>query len=264
MLTEAKKQIRVTFITIKYAIMREMLNKGTFLMNISFMILNNATFIIQWLVLYGIKDNVGGYTFSQILLLWGMAASTFGFTHFFFEKAYSLSDLITNGKLDSYLVQPKNVLISAITSEVQSSALGDMIYGIIMLIVSGFTITKGILFILFSICGGIIMTDIAIIYGSLSFWFKKSDMIADTANSFVTHFATYPDGIFEGAIRIIFYTIIPVAFINYIPIWIMTTFNLKLTLIVIAITIIWTILAFKVFYKGLKNYSSSNLMIAKI
>ena len=116
MLTAAKNQIKVSLVTIKYALMREMLNKVTFLTNIIFMILNNACFIVQWIILYSIKDNVGGYTFKQILLLWGIAAGTYGISRFFFKNAFHLSETINNGKLDSYLVQPKNVLISSVLS----------------------------------------------------------------------------------------------------------------------------------------------------
>ena len=53
-------------------------------------------------------------------------------------------------------------------------------------------------------------------------------------------------------------------FKNYIPIKIMTKFNPYLPILVITITIILILLAFKIFYSGLKKYSSSNLMIARI
>jgi ABC-2 type transport system permease protein len=96
--------------------MREMLNKVTFLTNIIFMILNNASFIVQMIILYSLSDDVGGYSFSQILLLWGISASSYGVSRFFFNKAFSLVETINSGKLDAYLVLPKNVLISCITS----------------------------------------------------------------------------------------------------------------------------------------------------
>ena len=69
MLTEVKNQFKVSFLTVKYALIREMLNKTTFITNILFMILNNASFIIQWLILFSLKDNVGGYSLNQVLLL---------------------------------------------------------------------------------------------------------------------------------------------------------------------------------------------------
>ena len=264
MLQAAKNQLKVTIKTIKYGLMREMVNKTSFIMNVLFMILNNASFIIQWIVIYSLKEDVGGYTFNQILLLWAIAASTYGFSHFIFKRSYSLSDIITNGKLDSFLVQPKNVLISAITTDVEVSALGDLLYGYIVLIISGLTPTKFLLFTFFSVTGAIIITDIAVLLGSLSFWFGKSDMIADTGNTLVLSFSTYPDGIFKGLSRILLLTIIPIGLTSYFPVWIITKFDLKLTLVILITTIAITILTFVVFYRGLRRYSSSNLMISKI
>ena len=264
MLQAVKNQLNVTIKTIKYGLMREMINKTSFIINILFMILNNASFIIQWIVIYALKEDIGGYTFNQVILLWALAATTYGFSHFIFKKSYSLSDIITNGKLDSFLVQPKNVLISVITTDIEVSALGDILYGYIILIISGFSVTKFLLFTLFSIPGAIIITDIAILLGSLSFWFGKSDMIADTGNSLMTNFATYPDGIFKGLARILLLTIVPLGLTAYFPVWVITKFDLWLTLIIVASTIIITVLTFIVFYRGLRRYSSSNLMISKI
>ena len=71
MLMEVKNQLKVSFLTIKYVI---------------FMVLNNASFIIQWIVLYSLRSDIGGYTFKQVLLLWGMASGTYGLLTSFLEK----------------------------------------------------------------------------------------------------------------------------------------------------------------------------------
>ncbi len=52
MLTAVKNQVRVCVLSIKYNIMREMINQVTFLMNVTFMILNNASILIQWFILF--------------------------------------------------------------------------------------------------------------------------------------------------------------------------------------------------------------------
>lgn len=264
MLTAVKNQIKVSFLTVKYGIIRKLTNKVTFIMDVLFMILNNASFIIQWAVLYSLKDNIGGYTFKQVLLLWGIAAGTYGFAHFFFKMAFGISDIITNGKLDAYLVQPKNTLISVITSDIEVSALGDLIYGFIVLLIYGTTIPKTLLFILFSICGGILIVSVAVILGSLSFWIGKSDIIADTINDLMNIFATYPEGIFKGLTKIILFTIIPVGFTTYFPVRVLTEFSLTQTIVIIGVTALSVLISFIIFYKGLKRYSSSNLMISKI
>ena len=264
MLMEVKNQLKVSLLSIKYALMREMLNKTTFITNILFMILNNSSFIIQWLVLFSLKKDIGGYTMNHVLLLWGIAAATYGISHFFFQKAFNLSDTINNGKLDSYLVQPKNILISAITSDIETSAIGDILYGYILLVFYGINISNFLLFTLFITTGGLMLTSISVILHSLSFWFQKTDIIADTGNSCMVNFATYPDGIFKGIAKLLLYTIIPVGIVNYIPVKTIINFNPKFLLIILLSTVFIVFLAFKVFYSGLKKYSSSNLMIAKI
>ena len=80
----------------------------------------------------------------------------------------------------------------------------------------------------------------------------------------MTNFATYPDGIFKGTVKFILYTIVPVGIANYLPVEVVTNFNIYYLLIVIAFTIGIIALAFLVFYRGLRRYSSSNLMIARI
>lgn len=264
MLTEVKNEFKVTQLSIKYAMMREMLNKATFISNIIFMILNNSCMIVQWIVLFSLKSDMGGYTFKQVLLLWGMAAGVYGVSHFFFKKCFSLSDTINSGKLDAYIVQPKNILLSTITSDIEVSALGDILFAIIVYFIYGFTPLGFLLFILFAVIGGFILTAISVILHSLSFWFNNADMVADVGNSLMTNFATYPDGIFKGITKWLLFTLVPVGITNYIPIKVIIKFNFYLFIINICVCIMLIILAYIIFYKGLKKYSSSNLMSARV
>ena len=260
MLMAAKNQLRVTLLTIKYAIMREMLNKFTFLSNVLLMMLNNASFIVQWIIIYGICDSIGSYEFKDILLLWGISSYSYGFAFFFFKDAFNLSKMINEGRLDQFIIQPKNILISVVTTHVKTSALGDMLYGLLMLVFYGITPSNFFLFILFGITGGLIMVSCAIIIGSLSFWFGKSDVLLDTFNNTLITTSLYPDTIYGNVLKVILFTIIPVGMIVYIPINIMNCFNPILLLIVLSFTIMIIAFAFFIFHVGLKKYSSSNLM----
>lgn len=264
MLTEVKNQWKVTRLSIKYALVRELLNKATFLSNVFFMILNNSCMIVQWIVLFTVKDNMGGYTFKQVLLLWGIAAGTYGVARFFFRNAFNLSETINSGKLDAYIVQPKSILLSAITSDIKVSALGDMLFAIIVYFIYGFNITTFILFLFFCITGGIMLTSISVILNSLSFWFNNADMVSDIGDSLMVNFATYPDGIFKGITKWLLFTLIPVGIANYIPVKVLVEFNPYLLIINICVCLILMLTAYIVFYKGLKKYSSSNLMSARI
>lgn len=258
-----KNQLKVMMLSIKYNIMRQMENKVTFFTNVIFMILNDATFIIQWMVLFNIKEDFGGYKISDVLILWGLAALTFGISRLLFAKAFNLSELIINGKLDSFLVQPKNTLISVITSDTSISALGDILYGIIVVLFCKVSIAQFMLLLLFGITGGIIVTNVAIIAGCISFRFVKGDIIGDTIQSIMVNFATYPDTIFKNAVKFILYTIIPVGLTAYMPLHVIIKFDWLATLIILGVTVLSTALAFFAFNRGLKRYSSSNLMGAR-
>lgn len=264
MLMEVKNQIKVIILSVKYNIMRQMVNKVTFITNILFMILNNASFIIQWIVLFKLKDEIGGYTIKEVILLWGMAASIFGIAHIIFNGAFKLGDLIINGKLDTFIVQPKNIFLSVLTSDTSISAIGDLIYGYICLIIYGVNIENLILFTIFTITGGIILTAFVSILQSLSFWIVRGDVISDSLSTAIINFATYPGKIFKGAIKIILYTIIPVGLANYLPVETIINFNIMSFLYIILFTVAIVILAFVMFYKGLKRYSSSNLMSSRV
>ena len=264
MLTEVKNQIKVIILSVKYNIMRQMVNKVTFITNILFMILNNASFIIQWVILFSIKDEIGGYTFKEVLLLWGLSASNYGVAHILFHKAFEMSDLIINGKLDTFLVQPKNVFLSVISSDTSVSAIGDLIYGYICLFIYGVTLKNFVLFTIFSITGGIILTAFVSILGSISFWITRGEILADSLSNAMINFATYPGNIFKDGVKILLYTLIPVGISSYMPIENMLNFNIFKFIYIIIFAVIITLLAFAIFYKGLKRYSSSNLMSSRI
>ena len=92
MLTAVKNQCRVCLLSLKYNMMREMLNKTTFLSNVGFMILNNAAFIVQWVILFHLKEDIGGYTMEEVMLLWGLAAGSYGLARILCARAFALPE----------------------------------------------------------------------------------------------------------------------------------------------------------------------------
>jgi ABC-2 type transport system permease protein len=228
------------------------------------MILNNATFIIQWVILFQLKENIGGYHMNEVLTLWALAASTYGISHIFFCRAYQLPELIINGKLDAFLVQPKNVLLSVISSSSTVSAIGDVRYGYLIMVILHFELKTLLLYTYFSITGALILTAVAVLGGCLSFYIVRGDIVAGNINNTILHLSTYPDGIFKGVVKILLYTIIPVGLVNYLPIHVLYFWDFNSVLMITGFTIVVCLLAFFVFNRGLRRYSSSNLMSARI
>lgn len=261
---EVKRHFKLLWMSIKYNLIKSMDNRVSFIFQVLGMILNNATMIIQWVVLFSLRDSIGGYGFREVLLLWAISAGTFGVSRTIFYSAFNLSNLIITGKLDAFLVQPKDTLLYLSSSSMSVSGLGDILYGFILLVILKANILTWLLFIVFSICGGLILTSISIIGHSLTFWFNNMGEVATFMNNSMINFATYPDGIFDQKMRWLFLTILPIGFTTHIPVSVMSTFNGSLFITVILITILIMYMAYKIFNIGLKRYSSSNLMSARI
>lgn len=264
MLTAVKNQVRVCVLSVKYNIMREMLNKVTFLLNVTFMILNNASILIQWVILFRLREEIGGYTMREVMLLWGLMAASFGLSHILFARVYSLPELIVSGKMDSYLVQPKNVLLSVMTSATDISAIGDLLYGVILLAACGIGV-KGFFFgLLFVVTGTATLTAFALLLGSLAFWFVRVEMLSGQMVMGLVSFATYPDGIFRGISRFLLYFVMPVGMVVYHPVHILVRFDRGMFLTVLGYAGLLSVTAAAVFYRGLRRYASSSLMEARM
>lgn len=264
MLTAAKNQLRVCFLSIKYNIMREMVNKVTFLTNVAFMVLNDASILVQWFILFRLRDDVGGYSLREVLMLWGLVAASFGLSNLLFARVLSLPNLIINGKLDAFLVQPKNVLLGVLTSETRISAIGDFLYGVILVCVCRPGVGGFFLFLLFTITGAIAFTAFALLLGSLSFWFVRMDILQNQMLMGRINFGSYPDGIFQGAARVLLYVLIPVGMALWLPAHVMARFDGKMLLAVLGYVFLLSVAAVAVFYRGLRRYASGNLMEARL
>lgn len=264
MSTAVKNQLRVCLLSVKYNIMREMVNKVTFLTNVVFMMLNNASILVQWFILFRLREDVGGYTMREILLLWGLVSASFGLSRILFARAFSLSELVIKGKLDAYLVQPKNVLVSVITSSTNISAIGDLLYGVGLACACGLRVGGFFLFLLFIMTGTVIFTAFGLFVGSLSFWFLRMDMLENEVVMGMISFCTYPDGIFRGVSRFVLYFVIPVGMAVWHPVHIIGGFDLKMFITVLGYAGLLSAAAVAVFYRGLRRYSSGNLMEARL
>lgn len=283
MSTAVKNQVRVCLLSVKYNIMREMVNPVTFVTNILFMMLNNATILVQWFILFRLRGEIGGYTMKDVMLLWGLTASSFGLSKVLFARVFSLPELIISGKLDSYLVQPKNVCLSVLTSATSTASIGDFLYGLVLMVFSGFSVGRLVLFLLFTVTGTVIFVAFTMLLGSLSFWFVRAEMAGGQMVSGMISFMTYPDGIFRGISRFLLYFLIPVGMAVWQPVHIMAAFNgageiwpgagetgqglqsgLTAILAVAGYAAALMTIAVFVFYRGLRRYSSSSLMEARM
>lgn len=265
MLMGVKKHLYLIWLYFKLNLSAAMEYRISFFTQAIGMMLSNASFIFFWWIVYKQMDVIGGYTFRDVMILWSLASSTFGLSQVVFGNSRGLGNMIANGELDVYLLQPKNVFVNVLCSRSTFSAWGDLAYGFILFLgINGFDIFKLLLFTTFVIMGGLVVMSSLVFAESLTFFIGNSNLIARQVMEFLITFMIYPEGIYRKYVRWIIYTIIPAGFVVFIPSRIINVFSWKSLLLVLFVDIIYVFLAYTFFQKGLKRYESGNLMGTRI
>lgn len=260
-----KNNLKLIFSYLKLNLKKEAQYKTSFILKIVMMVLNNAFFILQWLIIFSIVENIGGYGLNELLLLWALSAGSYGVAHLFFNNAFSIGYLIYEGKLDVYLTQPKNLLINICCSSCSVSAIGDIIYAFVVLIITGAPWWWYLAIIPILIIGALIYVGMVIIFQSLCFYIKNGSALANMIESAITMFGTYPPAIFSGVAKFLLYTIIPVGFMIFIPAqYLFLGFNIWYMLMFLGFAILVVALAFVCFKCGLKRYTSGSLFAGRL
>jgi ABC-2 type transport system permease protein len=265
MLMEVKKSLKLMLYYFKFNLSSVMEYRVSFLMQCFGMILNNTAFIFFWWILFTNVKNIGGYGFNDVMMLWAVSSSSFGLCFVAFGNVTNITKMILNGELDTYLLQPKDPLTNILCSKTSVSAWGDTLYGIILFILMrGFDPAGFLLFLLFCITGALLFGSVLTTIHALSFYTGSSEGLSQLVVEFLISFSLYPEGIFNGGIRYILYTIIPAGFIVYLPVGILNHFSIIKLLEVLGVAMIWVLIAYKAFYTGMKRYESGNLIINKL
>ena len=104
--------LKLIFSYFKLNMLKELEYKTSFILKVLMMILNDAFFILQWYIIFNIVDDIAGYGFNDVILVWGLSAGSYGIAHALFGNDFHIDEMFHDGMLDVYLTQPKNVLIN--------------------------------------------------------------------------------------------------------------------------------------------------------
>lgn len=265
MLMEVRKSLKLMLYYFKFNISAAMEYRVSFLMQAFGMALNNSAFIFFWWILFNNVPRIGGYGFKEEMMLWAISSTSYGICFIVFGNVNRITKMIINGELDTYLLQPKDPLINLVCSRTILSALGDVLYGLILFIIlNGFNPVKLLLFMLFCVTGSLILAAVLTTMHAFSFYSGNTEGFAQMVIEFIISFSIYPEGIFNNALKTILYTALPVAFIVYIPARVIAEFSILHLAGIIGVALIWIVIAYTLFYKGLKRYESGNLIISKL
>lgn len=242
---------------IKCNVRQAISNKKSFIIQTLFMFLNNVVWLAFWFILfYNSEGNINGVTLNDIIYLWSAPTISYGLCFFLFGGVDDLPYKIANKEIDTELTKPKHSLISLITGSAKLSAMGDLVYGLVLgLFAVDYNPLKYIWLIIISIVGAIGFLGITIFVNSLAFWFGDISKSARTyTNNLLLTLTIYPDSMFTGIIKVMMYTLIPAMYIAHIPIILIKDFSISLLFIELLAVTLLVVLGVMTYNRGLKRY----------
>ena len=261
MLTVAKNYFRFMKESIKCNLKSILEYKKSFAIQTIFMIVNNFFFLIFWIVVFARNGGeIEGLTFNDILYFWSLPVISYGVAFFFFGGITKLGKYILEGSLDTYLTQPKNILVNVMVSGMDFNAFGDLVYGSVMgLFAVNFDMGRYVILWILGAIGGIFYICTEAIIRLLTVKIGSTDNIEHIyINTLLITFATYPEVIYGNFAKSLMYTIIPSAYIAFIPIKYVQTLNLKYLLILLTAVCLIVTITFIFSKQMLKKYESGN------
>jgi len=178
--------------------------------------------IFIWIVFQN-TENLAGWDFRQILLLYGITLISIAISDFCFDALYDIGPkYIREGEFDKILLRPVHPLISIIGASKEFTALGYLVLGIIMTTVMlmqlsiPITVLLILKIIFFSIVGASIIGAINTIFSIAAFWTYRSNEVIWSFYRMYT-FAQYPIDIYNKFIKILITMVLPFVFVAYYP-----------------------------------------------
>ena len=236
-----------------------------FLSQVVGMILNNALYFIFWVLFFDRFQEVRGWGLDDMLLLFGIVATGFGLASFLFGNVMSLSEVISEGRLDYYLSLPRPVLIHVLASSSIPSGMGDFVYGLFSFAMAGHLTPPALVrFVFGALLAMLIFLSVLVIAHSMAFWLGNANMLAAQATNAILTFALYPITLFDGTAKFLLFTVLPAAFVGAIPAEFVRAFSWGQFGQLLGAALLFLGLAVFLFHRGLRRYESGSAIQTQV
>lgn len=237
----------------------------SFLVQVFGMMLNNAAFAVFWAALIARAGTVGGYGFTDVMIIWALTSTSFGIAHVLWGNVRSLGPIILRGELDVYLLQPKDVFLNVLSSRTVVSAWGDFLYGYLVLaFLPGTGPERLALFTLLALSGAVIFAAVFSAAESLTFFLGNAGPISSAVTEFLLSFSLYPETVFDPGMRWIFYTLLPSGFIAFVPLSVYRNLDWPLVPGLALVAAAYAAVSYGLFRLGLRKYESGNQVATRL
>lgn len=201
----------------------QMQHKFSFAMTFLGMFLITFTGFLSVVFMFQRFHGVAGFTFSEVLLCYGVVMASFSLTECFVRGFYAFRGVISNGEFDRMMVRPRSLMLQVLGSRMEFSRVGRLLQGLVVL---GYAVSISevvwlpdkILTLCLMFSGGVAMfAGIFILSAGACFFIIDGIEVANIFTVGAERFGEYPLVIYgEGVLKFLTY-VLPMALFQYYP-----------------------------------------------
>lgn len=256
------RNVKMALLNIKKNFQNAKELKSAFVTSVIGMCINNISFVVLWYNFGKMMGNLNGWEPFDVIGSYGFCSTSFGLVCAFLYGIFNIPMYISTGNFDKYLITPKNTLVKVATSSIQTSALGDLLFGVICFlwyaIGSKFTVLEFLIAIMLVLISAIVFFAFSLICMTISFYLMDGENVSMGLYGMFVSASLYHGGAFTGILRILFVFVVPSLLLGALPLELVKDLSLIKMGLVLLITIGWLLVARWFFYKSMKKYESNS------
>jgi ABC-2 type transport system permease protein len=182
-----------------------------------------ATELATLLVLFSQLNSMGGFSLSEVALMYGLAGMAFALADLVVGHIELLPRYVRTGTFDALLLRPLGTLTQVVTSDIALRRLGRILQagGVLVYALASNSIDWNLqrvaLLLITPIAGGVIFGSIFVAACCVTFWVVEGGEFANAFTYGGSLMTSYPTNIFATWVRRLFTFVIPAAFVAYFP-----------------------------------------------
>lgn len=230
-------------------------DRGNFAIQVGGMIVNDIFFLTLWVLFFAGFRSIGGWTLSDMALLFGLTMSVVGISGVFFGGYRDMAATLLRGELDALLTQPKGLIPRLLARESIATAWGDLAGAVFVLGVFANLEWTDLPALLLAIAAGTtVYVSASICFASLAFWAVGARTFARDLTDFMLLFSSYPGSIYQGTVKTIAFTILPAGFVVLAPMGMVRNPGAQTLALVLFGAVVYGAIAVGLFHLGVARY----------